>query len=146
MYTIQSFKIRILLVLVDITSNQQAIREITKLALEAHVKMILAWSESDVAKYLETFKQYEHKPPDLLREKIDNDPFSKVLLLNKLSNFLTQIKSLSKTDVLTLTSNYSTLKQIIDAKPEDLRSLPGFGDDKVKRVQKAFTTNFLISK
>ena len=86
--------------LVDITANQQAIREVTKLAFDSNVSLILAFSSEDAARYIETLKTYEHKSPDFIREKIDSNNFA------KLSSALTKIRSVNKTDVVTLTSNF----------------------------------------
>lgn len=58
--------------------------------------ILLAWSQQDAALYLETLKQFEHKPPDALQEQIDSNHFS------RLTRTLTSIKSVNKTDVLSL--------------------------------------------
>jgi len=46
--------------------------------------------------YLSTFKQYEHKPPDLIKERVDKD-YNSVLRTS-----LTSISRVNKTDVETL--------------------------------------------
>ena len=50
--------------------------------------------------YLATYKIYEHKPPDILKEKVHNDYRS------HLNRSLTGIKGVNKTDVLTLSSSF----------------------------------------
>jgi DNA excision repair protein ERCC-1 len=80
--TISNFKLKILLVLSDIQANQQAIRELTKICVDHKVTMLVAWSDSDAAKYIEVLKQYENKTPDLIRERIEEDPFSKVTIVH----------------------------------------------------------------
>lgn len=66
--------------------------------------------------------------------------------LAKMTDCLTHIKSVNKTDVLTLLSTFGSLKQIADAKTEQLAMCPGFGDQKVKRLQSAWKQPFLANK
>jgi len=53
-------------------------------------------SVDEAGLYLSTFKQYEHKPPDLIKERVDKD-YSSVL-----RTALTSISRVNKTDVETL--------------------------------------------
>ncbi|KAJ3116585.1 ssDNA endonuclease and repair protein rad10 [Physocladia obscura] len=133
------FSLRILLCIVDIDDHQQPIRELTKACIVAGFTLFLAWSTQEAGQYLETFKSYEFKPPDSIKERVESDQFS------KLSDCLVQVKSINKTDVLTLVSNFGSFKNIIEASPEELSVLPGFGDQKVKRLVEAVNTPFLIS-
>lgn len=50
--------------------------------------------------YLSTFKQYEHKPPNMIKERIEKDHASMFRAA------LTSIKSINKTDTETLRSHY----------------------------------------
>jgi DNA excision repair protein ERCC-1 len=75
---IQGFDLKVLLVLVDVVNNQQLLREISKIAFDGNISLLLAWSSEDAARYLETLKAFETKTPDHIREKVDQDPFSKV--------------------------------------------------------------------
>lgn len=77
-------------------TNQQTIRELTNICTKCRMTMLLAWSQQDAALYLETLKQFEHKPPDALLEQFDSNHFS------RLTRTLTCIKSVNKTDVLSL--------------------------------------------
>lgn len=53
-------------------------------------------SVDEAGLYLSTFKQYEHKPPDLIKERVDKD-YNTVL-----RTALTSISRVNKTDVETL--------------------------------------------
>jgi DNA excision repair protein ERCC-1 len=57
---------------------------------------------------------------------------------------LTNVKGINKTDVVTLTSNFGSLKEIVLAPPEKLLACPGLGEKKVKRLREAFTSQFII--
>jgi DNA excision repair protein ERCC-1 len=56
----------------------------------------IAQSVDEAGLYLSTFKQYEHKPPDLIKERVDKDYNS------ALRTSLTSISRVNKTDVETL--------------------------------------------
>ena len=50
--------------------------------------------------YLSTYKQFEHKPPDLIKERVDKDYHS------MLRTALTSISKVNKTDVETLRTSF----------------------------------------
>lgn len=62
--------------------------------------VVCAWSNEEAARYIETFKAYENKPPDSIKERVDDD------YVSKLTDCLTQIQSVNKTDVVTLASTF----------------------------------------
>lgn len=100
--------------------------------------LVCVWSNEEAARYIETFKAYENKAPDAIKERIDND------YLSKLTDCLTQIQSINKTDVVTLSSTFGSLKNIMNASVDELGLLPGFGERKVVRLLEAFDQPFAI--
>ncbi|KAI9331060.1 restriction endonuclease type II-like protein [Obelidium mucronatum] len=136
----QYMSFKVVLCLVDVDDHQQALRELTKACLFAGFTLFLSWSPEEAGRYIETFKVFELKPPDLIKERVDSDHFS------KLSDCLVQVKSVNKTDVVTLVSNFGSFKDIVEASPEELSILPGFGDQKVKRLVDAVNSPFLTDK
>ncbi|GJJ68983.1 DNA excision repair protein ERCC-1 [Entomortierella parvispora] len=134
----KSFVLRIILILVDVDTHQQAIRELTRVSLVNDFTIVCAWSSEEAARYIETFKAYENKAPDAIKERVEND------YLSKLTDCLTQVQSINKTDVVTLSSTFGSFKNIMNATTEELGLLPGFGERKVKRLQDAFDQPFAI--
>ncbi|KAF9116815.1 ssDNA endonuclease and repair protein rad10 [Mortierella sp. AM989] len=134
----KTFVLRVLLVLVDVDTHQQAIRELTRVAMANDLTIICAWSNEEAARYIEAFKAYENKAPDAIKERVDND------YLSKLTDSLTQIQSVNKTDVITLSSTFGSFSNIMNASVDELGILPGFGERKVKRLLEAFDQPFAI--
>ncbi|KAF9163980.1 Excision repair cross-complementation group 1 [Actinomortierella ambigua] len=134
----KSFVLRVLLVLVDVDTHQQAIRELTRVAVTSEFTLICCWSNEEAARYIETYKAYENKPPDAIRERVDND------YLSKLSDCLTQVRSVNKTDVVTLSSTFGSFQSIVEASADEIGLLPGFGEQKVKRLIEAFHQPFVV--
>ncbi|EPB85664.1 DNA excision repair protein ERCC-1 [Mucor circinelloides 1006PhL] len=131
---------RILLVYVDVDSFHDALREINRIAILSDFTLMLAWSPEEAGRYLETYKAFENKAPDMIREKVDDEYFA------KMTDCLTQIRSVNKTDVLTLLSTFGSLKQVAEAKTDALAMCPGFGEQKVRRLQQTWKQPFLANK
>ncbi|MBZ3878117.1 DNA excision repair protein ERCC-1 [Sciurus carolinensis] len=124
----KTFALRILLVQVDVKDPQQALKELAKMCILADCTLILAWSPEEAGRYLETYKAYEQKPADLLMEKLEQDFVSRV------TECLTTVKSVNKTDSQTLLATFGSLEQLISASREDLALCPGLGPQKARRL------------
>ncbi|XP_078515435.1 DNA excision repair protein ERCC-1 [Lissotriton helveticus] len=124
----QSFALRVLLVLVDVKDPHFALKELAKICILADCTLILAWSAEEAGRYLETYKSYEQKPADVLKEKVDQDFMSKV------TDCLTTVKSVNKTDCTTLLSTFGSLADLTKAAREELSLCPGLGPQKAKRL------------
>ncbi|KAJ7287442.1 restriction endonuclease type II-like protein [Mycena rebaudengoi] len=127
-----SYSLRILLVLCDITEHRDPIRELTKTCLLNNVTVLVAFSVDEAGHYLSTFKQFEHKPPDLIKERVDKD-YDSIL-----RSALTSISKVNKTDVETLRTSFGSFANISKATTDQLQNLPGFGQVKVKNIKSAF--------
>ncbi|KDQ28085.1 hypothetical protein PLEOSDRAFT_1112855 [Pleurotus ostreatus PC15] len=135
-----SYGLRIILIHCDVSEHREPIREITKarpaMGLINNITVIVAFSYEDAGHYLSTFKQFEHKPPDLIKERVDKDHDS------ILRTALTTISRVNKTDVETLKSSFGSFANIANASGDQLRNLPGFGQVKVKNIKNAFDKPF----
>ena len=54
-----------------------SLKELTKICLLTDLTLMPAWSFEEAGQILETYKSYEFKPPDMIMEKLDSDPYSK---------------------------------------------------------------------
>lgn len=131
------FRLRILLVLVDVASPEKTLNDLARICVMQGLTLILSWSLEEAGRYLETFKSYEKKPPDQLLARTSGE------YLPQLTAALTTVKSVNKTDVVTLVSTFGSLYDIMQAPTHELRLCPGFGQQKVERLQAVFTTPFV---
>ncbi|XP_036965042.1 DNA excision repair protein ERCC-1 [Acanthopagrus latus] len=136
----QTFTLRVILVQVDVKDPHHALKELARICIMADCTLILAWSPEEAGRYLETYKSYENKPADLLKEQVEKDYLSKV------TDSLTTVKSINKTDAITLLSTFSSVDGIISASKEDLVLCPGLGPQKAKRLYDVLHKPFLKSK
>jgi len=132
-----SYMLRVLLVQVDVKEPHHAIKELSKIAIKADCSLLLAWSAEDAARYIETYKAYEHKPPDLIMEKVDKDYNGRV------QDVLTAVKKVNRTDAITLISNFGSIAGVIKASQDDLELCPGLGPQKAMKLHTAFNQPFI---
>ncbi|KAI0074163.1 DNA repair protein rad10 [Panus rudis PR-1116 ss-1] len=131
-----AYNLRVLLIMCDVSEHQEPIRELTKICLHNNITVMVAWTPEEAGFYLTTYKQFEHKPPDLIKERVDKG-YDSVL-----RTALTSISKVNKTDVETLRTTFGSFADIARASSDQLLNLPGFGQVKVKRIKDAFEKPF----
>ncbi|KAI0268548.1 restriction endonuclease type II-like protein [Russula aff. rugulosa BPL654] len=132
----QSYNLRILLLMCDISEHQEPIRELTRVCLVNNITVIVVWSADEAGQYLTAYKQSEHRQPTLIRERVDKTPSA------LLRTALTSIPRVNKTDVETLRASFGSFAKIAQADAAQLARLPGFGPKKVARLKDAFERPF----
>ncbi|XP_064258272.1 DNA excision repair protein ERCC-1 isoform X2 [Passer domesticus] len=120
--------LRVLLLQVDVRDPHQSLKDLAKVCLLADCTLLLAWSAEEAGRYLETFKSYEQKPPDLLKERVEHD------FLSRVTDCLTSVKSVNKTDALSLLGTFGSLAAVAGASRGELSLCPGVGPQKAKRL------------
>ncbi|KAB5591293.1 hypothetical protein CTheo_5252 [Ceratobasidium theobromae] len=118
------------------TEHQNSIKELTKACLMNNITVIVAWSVEEAGRYLATYKLYEFKSHQLIKERVDTD------YISMLRTALTTVRGVNKTDVMTLRTNFGSFSNIAHATTEDLQLCPGFGPTKVRRLREAFNKPF----
>lgn len=72
------YELRVLLVQVDTPEPHNALKSLTRISLLADLTMMLAWNAEEAGKIIETYKQFEKRPPDLIMERVESNPHQKV--------------------------------------------------------------------
>lgn len=119
---------RFLLVMIDTKDHTKAMRELTRVSVLLEFTIVLAWSLEEAGRYIETFKAYENKSPDAIKEKPAASDAERMI------SSLTSIKSVNKTDAYTLMSNFDNFADIANASKSSLQTCPGFGPQKVQCI------------
>lgn len=70
------------------------------MAIINNLTIMVAWSNQEAGRYLELYKSFERKGPDLIKERVDKD------YMSQMNAVLTSVRGVNKTDVLTLTTNF----------------------------------------
>ncbi|KAK3583619.1 hypothetical protein CHS0354_039441 [Potamilus streckersoni] len=135
----KAYDLRVLLVQVDVKDPHHLLKELAKICILADFTLMLAFSIEEAGRYLETYKVYENKPAEAIMEKTDGDYISKLI------DSLTTVKSVNKTDCMTLLSTFGSVQGMVAASKEDLSLCPGFGPQKAQRLFDVFHEPFLKS-
>ncbi|XP_017039290.1 DNA excision repair protein ERCC-1 [Drosophila ficusphila] len=131
------YELRVLLVQVDTPEPHNALKSLTRISLLADLTMMLAWNAEEAGKIIETYKQFEKRPPDLIMERVESNPHQKLVAA------LTNIKPVNKTDAVTLLQTFGNLGNLITASEERLSQVMGLGPRKAKKLYKTLQEPFL---
>lgn len=101
---------------------------------------MLCWSAAEAARYLELYKSYENANFAAIRGQQSSN------YADKLVDFVTVPRSLNKSDAVALVANFGSLKNAINAEPEQLSMINGWGGTKVKRWTDAVEEPFRARK
>ncbi|KAI0386382.1 restriction endonuclease type II-like protein [Hypomontagnella monticulosa] len=121
------YNLRILLTMVDIPNHEDSLRELSKTSLINNVTIILCWSAAEAARYLELYKSYEHANFNAIKGQ------QATSYAEKLVEFVTVPRGINKADAISLVSAFGSLRNAINADPEQVSVIGGWGEKKVKR-------------
>ena len=132
------YNLRILLIMVDISNHEDSLKELSKTSIVNNVTLILCWSAPEAAHYLELFKSSEKAQPTAIRTQ-QAQSYKESLL-----EFVTVPRSINKSDAASLISTFGSLQAAIIAQPEQVTSIPGWGEKKVDQWCKAVREDFRV--
>ena len=126
--------------MVDIPNHEDALRELSKSSLVNNVTIILAWSAAEAARYLELYKSYEHAGFGAIRGQQASG------YAERLVDFVTAPRNINKTDAVALVSSFGSLRNAVNAQPDQLGVVGGWGEKKVRSWTKAVEEPFRVRK
>lgn len=126
--------------MVDIANHEDPLRELAKMSLISNVTLILCWSAAEAARYLELYKSYEHASFKAIQGQQGSS------YAERLVDFVTVPRGVNKSDAVSLVSNFGSLKNAINAEPEQVGIIGGWGEVKVKRWCSAIEEPFRVKK
>ncbi|PHH88913.1 hypothetical protein CDD83_6893 [Cordyceps sp. RAO-2017] len=134
------YNLRILLTMVDIPNHEDSLRELSKTSVVNNVTIILCWSAAEAARYLELYKSYENADFTAIRGQQSST------YADRLVDFVTVPRSLNKSDAVALVANFGSLRNAVNAEPEQLSMLNGWDVVKVRRWCTAVDEPFRVKK
>ncbi|KAL2257756.1 hypothetical protein VTK26DRAFT_9217 [Humicola hyalothermophila] len=134
------YNLRILLTLVDIPNHEDALRELSKCSLVNNVTLILAWSAAEAARYLELYKSYEHAGFSAIKGQQATG------YAERLVEFVTVPRTVNKADAVALVSTFGSLRNAVNATPEQIGVVGGWGEKKVRAWCRAVEAPFRVKK
>ncbi|KAH6615251.1 hypothetical protein C7974DRAFT_437140 [Boeremia exigua] len=134
------YDLRIILTMVDVENHEDSLRELSKTSLVNNVTIMLCWSAQEAGRYLELFKTFEHAAPTSIRAKQSST------YAENMVEFITVPRGINKTDAVGLVSNFGSIRTAINAGPEEIGLIAGWGDKKVQRWCNAVKEPFRVKK
>lgn len=132
------YNLRILLIMVDIPNHEETLKELSKTSLVNNLTLILCWSAPEAAHYLELYKSSEHAQPTAIRSQ-QAQSYKESLI-----EFVTVPRSINKSDAASLISTFGSLQAAVNAQPEQISSVPGWGEKKVRQWTSAVREDFRV--
>jgi len=134
---------RVLLLLVDRDDYATEVSKLSTFCLSptVNLSLVCAFSPKEVARYLEGFKLYERKGPEIISgmgKALERKTFDE-----RVENVLKTAKGINKTDTAQLNSSFKSFKNIATASIEELSLMDGMGEVKVKRLFAAMNQPFV---
>jgi DNA excision repair protein ERCC-1 len=133
------YNLRLLLTMVDIPNHEDSLKELSKTSIVNNLTLILCWSAPEAAHYLELFKSSENAPPTAIRSQQAQS------YRESLVEFVTVPRSINKSDAASLISTFGSLQAAINAQPEQISSVPGWGEKKVRQWCSAVREDFRVA-
>ena len=130
------YNLRILLTMVDIQNHEESLKGLSKTSLINNLTLILCWSAQEAGRYLELYKSYEHASPTSIRAH------QATSYSEKLVEFITVPRSINKTDAVSLVSTFGSVRAAVNARPEEIGEITGWGEKKVQRWCGTVRENF----
>ncbi|CAG8935307.1 unnamed protein product [Penicillium salamii] len=132
------YNLRLVLVMVDIQNHEDSLRELSKTSIINNLTLILCWSAPEAAHYLELYKSSENAQPTAIRAQQPQT------YKESLVEFVTVPRSINKSDAASLISTFGSLRNAINAQPEQISAVPGWGEKKVQQWCSAVREDFRV--
>lgn len=134
------YRLRLILAMVDIPDHENSLRELAKTAVVNDFTLLLAWSAQEAGHYLELYKACENAAPTAIRTHAAQS------YRESLEEFVTTPRTINKSDAASLISTFGSVRVAVNSRPEQLNTVPGWGEKKVKQWCGAVREDFRIRK
>lgn len=133
--------LKILLAVIDIDNPQDNLRKLNNICIKQDLTLLVAWTFEQAGNYVAMLKEHElsYNKVNLTIKGVMQADYK-----SSLTNCLTNIKSINKTDVINLMTEIGSFKNIVE-NSNDIK-INGFGDRKIQNLRQAFKEPFIYNK
>ncbi|MCJ1405197.1 ssDNA endonuclease and repair protein rad10 [Xylographa trunciseda] len=121
------YNLRVLLTMVDIENHEESLRELAKTSLVNNLTLVLCWSAREAARYVELYKSFENASASAIRQSQGTG------YAERMVEFVTTPRSINKADAVGLVSAFGSVRAAVNAAPEEVAGIAGWGEKKVGR-------------
>lgn len=138
--------LRVLLTVVDIDSHQEILRNLLNFCIKQDLSLVLSWSFEEAGNYIAIAKQLFNSPMKSIQsiKGFKSNDYNSLI-----TESLTQIRSVNKTDVSNLLANYKSLKNVVEQTcklDSNLTEISGLGNTKINYMKRVFSEPFIYNK
>lgn len=134
------YALRVLLTLVDIPNHEESVKELSKTGLVNNVTVVLCWSAAEGARYLELYKGFEHASAAGIMG-VQAKGYAEQFV-----EFVTVPRGVNRTDAVGIVGAFGSVRAAVNARPEEVAVLSGWGEKKVKRWTEVVREPFRVAK
>lgn len=98
-----------------------ALLSVNELCVSGGCSLVLSFSAAETARYLELLRLCDSRSARTIRTRLDDQ------YAPRLQDVLTAVRSVNKTDVLTLAGRFGSVRGIMQATQRQMAACPGFG-------------------
>lgn len=113
--------------MVDIENHEESLRELAKTSLVNNLTLVLCWSAKEAARYVELYKSFENASSSAIRS-VQGQGYAE-----RMVEFVTTPRSVNKADAVGLVGAFGSVRAAVNAAPEEVAGLGGWGEKKVER-------------
>lgn len=134
-----AYKLRVLLVKKDETNVLNTVKELTSISLDNNLTMVVVSSDEEAAAYLGELWKRSGTRGTTIQGRVKDD------YKEQLYNVLTKIPTINKSDVVQLSGNFGSLRNILRS-ADNLDELPRFGQTKARHFHNAVNEPFTMGQ
>lgn len=139
----EGYRLKVLILLVDISDPKAPLRELTKFAVHSDSTLMVCWSFEEAARYIETYKVFRNKSPQILMEKQAANSRGTEGAYECVAEALSSLKRINRTDAISLISSFESLHKLAAASPDAISVCPGLGPQKAEQLHNLFRRAFV---
>ena len=136
------YSLQVLIVMIDVSDPRLPLRELTKFTIAVDATLMVCWSYEEAARYVETYKLYRNKPPEILMEKQGANDRGTQGEYECAVEALASIRKINRTDAVSLISTFASLDKLVKASPDAISVCPGLGPQKAEHLHNLFRKPF----
>lgn len=136
------YRLKVLILLVDISDPKVPLRELTKFAIHTEATLMLCWSFEEAGRYVDTYRLFRNKTPQILMEKQAANNRGTEGAYECVAEALSSLKRVNKSDAVSLISSFDSLERLSAASADSLSVCPGLGPQKADQLYVLFRRPF----
>lgn len=137
------YPLKVIILLIDIAEPRVPLKELTKFAIHVNATLMACWTFEEAARYVETYKLYRYKSPEILMPKQLANNKGTEGSYECVAEALSSVKRITRTDAVSLISTFGSLEKIARTSVEGLSVVPGLGPQKAEHLNRLFRRPFM---